>query len=150
MREDFLQQLRDYVANNGLKSSRQREIIAEVFFDSHDHVAIESLLGRAREKDAKISQATVYRTMKLLSECGLAKPRHFQSGQTLYEVSDMEKGHHDHLICVSCGKIVEFMNDKIEELQHDIAEAHGFTLSDHRMELYGQCSDSDCPGQQQS
>ena len=144
MSEDFIEQLRGYVANNGLKSSRQREIIAEVFFGCEEHVAIEQLLSKAREKDNKISQATVYRTMKLLSECGLAKMRHFQSGQTLYEVSDGGKGHHDHLICLSCGKIVEFVHEKIEQLQHDIAEQHGFELADHRMELYGYCDDSKC------
>ncbi|MDP7037627.1 MAG: transcriptional repressor [Myxococcota bacterium] len=144
MSEDFIEQLRGYVADNGLKSSRQREIIAEVFFGCEEHVAIDQLLSKAREKDTKISQATVYRTMKLLSECGLAKMRHFQSGQTLYEVSDGQKGHHDHLICLGCGKIIEFVNAKIEQLQHDIAEQHGFELADHRMELYGYCDAAKC------
>ena len=150
MSDDFIEQLRGYVANNGLKSSRQREIIAGVFFGCEEHVAIDQLLSKAREKDNKISQATVYRTMKLLSECGLAKMRHFQSGQTLYEVSDGEKGHHDHLICLDCGKIVEFVNAKIEQLQHEIAEQHGFELADHRMELYGHCADAKCPGKEPS
>ena len=113
-------------------------------------MAVEQLLQQARAKDAKISQATVYRTMKLLNACGLAKVRHFQSGQTLYEVSDGEKGHHDHLICLACGKIVEFVNEQIEKLQHQIAEKNGFELTDHRMELYGQCGDPSCSGKQKS
>ncbi len=139
-----IQALRTFIAKEGLKNSRQRETIAEVFFDSSEHIRVEDLLNRVRAVDPKVSQATVYRTMKLLVDCDLAEARQFQDGQTRYEVSDDDGHHHDHLICTKCGKIVEFVDDRIEQLQVEVAAAHGFTVSDHKMELYGLCSDPKC------
>jgi Fur family ferric uptake transcriptional regulator len=131
--------LKIYMAKHGLKASRQRDVIADVFFSAGGHLSIEDLLVRARKIDGKVSQATVYRTMKLLTDCGLAHARNFQDGQTRYEVSDHE--HHDHLICTRCGRIVEFVEPKIEQLQDKVASRHGFVVTDHKMELYGLCGD---------
>ena len=139
-----IQALRTFIAKEGLKNSRQRETIAEVFFESTEHIRVEELLNRVRAVDSKVSQATVYRTMKLLVDCDLAESRQFQDGQTRYEVSDDDGHHHDHLICTQCGKIVEFVDDRIEELQVEVAASHGFTVSDHKMELYGVCDDPGC------
>ena len=139
-----IQALRTFIAKEGLKNSRQRETIAEVFFESTEHIRVEELLNRVRAVDSKVSQATVYRTMKLLVDCDLAESRQFQDGQTRYEVSDDDGHHHDHLICTQCGKIVEFVDDRIEQLQVEVAAAHGFTVSDHKMELYGVCDDPGC------
>ena len=139
-----IQALRTFIAKEGLKNSRQREIIAQVFFDSTEHIRVEDLLQRVREVDPKVSQATVYRTMKLLVDCSLAEARQFQDGQTRYEASDDEGHHHDHLICTKCGKIVEFVDERIEELQVEVAASFGFKVSDHKMELYGVCDDPEC------
>lgn len=132
--------LKDYISEHGLKSSRQREIIAEVFFEAGGHLKVEELLERVRAVDPKIGQATVYRTMKLLTKCGLAQPRHFGDGHTRYEpVAPDDEEHHDHLICEACGRILEFMDERIERLQEEVAKAHGFSVTHHRMELYGLC-----------
>ena len=139
-----IQALRTFSAKEGLKNSRQREIIAQVFFESTEHIRVEDLLQRVRQVDPKVSQATVYRTMKLLVDCSLAEARQFHDGQTRYEASDDEGHHHDHLICTKCGKIVEFVDERIEELQEEVAASHGFKVSDHKMELYGVCDSPDC------
>jgi len=137
--------LRDYIAEKGLKSSRQREVIADAFFAAGGHLKVEELLDRVRAVDPKIGQATVYRTMKLLTDCGLANSHRFSDGHTRYEPIDAPEEHHDHLICDDCGRIIEFYDPRIEELQERIAEKHGFVMTHHKMELYGNCSDAACP-----
>ena len=131
--------LQEYMLRHGLKSSRQRDTIATVFFEAGGHLRVDELLERVRRVEPKVSQATVYRTMKLLVDSGLAHPRNFGDGHTRYELSDADGAHHDHLICTRCGKIVEFVDDRIEELQEKVASAHGFVVTDHKMELYGHC-----------
>jgi len=128
-----------YIAERGLKHSRQRDRIAETFFAMGGHVSVEELVARVRRIDPRVSVATVYRTMKLLSECGLAIPRHFGGGQTRYEAA-AGRAHHDHLICTGCGEIVEFANEKIESLQALVARRHGFEVESHKLELYGRCA----------
>jgi Fur family ferric uptake transcriptional regulator len=142
-----IQSLRAFITKEGLKNSRQRETIARVFFGSEEHIRVDELLTRVRKVDDRVSQATVYRTMKLLVECGLAEARQFQDGQTRYEPCDDHGEHHDHLICVVCGKIIEFVDSRIEVLQDAVAKEYGFTITDHKMELYGTCNDPACkPG----
>jgi Fur family ferric uptake transcriptional regulator len=128
-----------YMAEKGLKATRQRSLIVTTFFDTPGHMNVEELLARVREQDPRVSAATVYRTMKLLTECGLAHARHFEEGQTRYE-SAAGRHHHDHLICTSCGTIVEFENEEIERLQDAVARRHGFRVNHHKMELYGLCA----------
>lgn len=130
--------LRAYIEQKGLKRSRQRDRIAEVFFLTPGHVTVEELVARVRREDSRISVATVYRTMKLLSECGLAAGRQFGDGQTRYEAAG-GRAHHDHLICTTCGTIVEFANERIESLQASVARSHGFEVERHKLELYGRC-----------
>ena len=142
--DEKLERLRSHIREQGMKNSRQREVISEVFFVSPDHLRVEDILQRAREKDPKISQATVYRTMKFLMDCGLAEARHFEDGYTRYEPSDTGDTHHDHLICTRCGKIIEFVDDRIETLQTEVAALYGFHVTSHKMELYGECFDPDC------
>jgi Fur family ferric uptake transcriptional regulator len=129
-----------YMAQKGLKSTRQRAIILEVFFEQGGHVSVDELLVLARRKDPRVSTATIYRTMKLLVESGLAHARHFGDGQTRYERA-VGRHHHDHLICTSCSRIIEFENDRIELMQQAVARKHGFKVTDHKMELYGLCRD---------
>jgi Fur family ferric uptake transcriptional regulator len=139
--QDPREVLRDYVTKHGLKLTRQRELIANVFFAAEGHLKVEGLLERVREKDPNVSLATVYRTMKLLTECGLAAPHRFGDTSVVYEPADHDDEHHDHLICTKCGKIVEFFNEKIEVLQNAVAAEHGYQVTHHRMELYGLCRD---------
>lgn len=132
--------LKAYITKHGLKTSRQRELIAEVFFAAGGHVSIDDLLERVKQSDARVGQATVYRTMKLLTRAGLAEPRQFGDGHTRYEAALEKTEHHDHLICTSCKMIVEFHNAQIESLQARVASKHGFLVSHHKMELYGLCA----------
>ena len=127
-----------YMAQRGLKSTRQRSLIIDTFFSVRGHLSVEEVWSKVRLQDAKVSFATVYRTMKLLSECGLAHARNFGDGQTRYEAA-AGRHHHDHLICTQCGTIVEFENDRIEALQEVVARRHGFRVTSHKMELYGLC-----------
>jgi Fur family ferric uptake transcriptional regulator len=128
------------MAEKGLKSTRQRALIVETFFQAGGHVSVEDVWSRVRKVDQRVSVATVYRTMKLLAESGLAHARNFGDGQTRYEAA-VGREHHDHLICTSCGKIIEFENDRIEALQEHVAKRHGFKVTSHKMELYGLCRD---------
>jgi Fur family ferric uptake transcriptional regulator len=131
--------LGEYIAENGLKRSRQRDRIVETFLAMGGHVSVEELVARVRRIDPRISVATVYRTMKLLAESGVALPRQFGGGQTRYEAAT-GKRHHDHLICTVCGEIVEFANERIESLQELVARRHGFEVESHKLELYGRCA----------
>ncbi len=131
-------QFKDFLLTQGLKSTRQREIILDEFLRAGSHLSTEDLYLRLRKGNPHIGYATVHRTLKLFAECGIAEQRHFGDGQARYEASDCDE-HHDHLICVVCGKIVEFEDPRIEELQLEVAGAHGFTIERHRLELYGCC-----------
>ncbi len=136
--EGLMGQFRAYLAQKGLKSTKQRDIIAAKFFSATGHLSIEELLVLAREEYPKVGYATVYRTLKLLTECGLAAERRFGEGQTTYETAgDLE--HHDHLICVDCGFVLEFHNEEIEKAQDRVARSFGFNVIRHRHELYGLC-----------
>jgi Fur family transcriptional regulator, ferric uptake regulator len=127
-----------FMAQHGLKSTRQRALIINTFFDLHGHISVEELWAKVRLTDARVSVATVYRTVKLLSESGLAHARNFGDGQTRYEAA-VGRHHHDHLICTRCGTIVEFEDDRIEHLQEAVAKKHGFQVRSHKLEMYGLC-----------
>ncbi len=132
------ERLASWISSRGLKATRQRDVIVDAFFAESGHLSVEELLARAKERDPTIGAATVYRTMKILADAGLASARHFEGGQTRYEAA-LDRHHHDHLICTSCGNIVEFENERIEALQESVAEEHGFTVTHHKLELYGRC-----------
>ncbi len=127
-----------FIADRGLKSTRQRSLILETFFGLDGHLSVEELWEKVRRVNSRVSVATVYRTMKLLAESGLATARNFGDGHTRYEAME-GRVHHDHLICTSCEQIVEFENDQIERLQELVAKKHGFKVTSHKMELYGLC-----------
>ncbi len=129
----------DYIARSGLKNTPQRRLIAGVFLKAGKHVGSEELYDMVRRQDPSVGQATVYRTLKLLCEAGLATEMHFGDGIARYEPADST--HHDHLICRLCGKNIEVMDENIERLQVELAARHGFTLTSHRMYLYGECAE---------
>ena len=135
--EEKLKALAVYLEKNHLKQTRQREVVLQTFLEAKRHVTSEDLYQAVREQHANIGYTTVYRTMKLLVEAGLATERHFDDGITRYEI---EQEHHDHLVCVKCGKIQEFESDSIERTQSEIAAQHGFEILRHRHELYGHCA----------
>src|SRR5438067_13810556 len=132
------ERLATWIASRGLKATRQREVIVDAFFAQAGHLSVDELLHKARERDPTIGAATVYRTMKILTDAGLASARHFEGGQTRYEAA-LDRHHHDHLICTSCGNIFEFENERIESLQQSVAAEHGFAVTHHKLELYGLC-----------
>ena len=134
--EKVHERLTTHLARNGLKHTRQRDAILESFLKTSGHVTIEDLHERVRDEHPEIGAATVYRTLKLFCEAGIANAHHFREGITLYE---HEVAHHDHLICLGCGSIIEFSNDLIEEEQVKIAAAHGYKLTQHRHHLFGYC-----------
>ncbi len=131
---------KEHLRRQGLKSTAQRDDIAHVFFASNRHISVEELYNEVKRVNPRLGYATVYRTMKLLTECGLAVERHFRDGEARYE-SLSEGHHHDHLICERCGKIVEFKEDRIDTLQAEVARRLGFRFTGHKMELYGLCRD---------
>jgi len=135
-----------YMARKGLRSTEQRRLIIETFFHAPAHITIEELLGQVRNADPRVGYATVYRTLKLLAESGVASERHFGDGLTRYELADGDT-HHDHLICVECHGITEFEEPRIESLQDEVADRHGFELRTHKHELYGVCAK--CQAQKQ-
>ncbi len=131
-------QLQRYLDLKGLRTTGQRRAIVEAFLKAKAHLSVEDLLSLVRKIDPRVGYATVYRTLKLLAESGLAHERNFD-GLTRYEVA-AGVHHHDHLICVACGEITEFEESRIERLQDDVARRHGFDLVSHKHELYGRCS----------
>ena len=117
-----------------LRMTEQRRVVARALEQSDDHPDVEELHRRALEIDAKISIATVYRTVKLFEESGILERLDFRDGRSRYE--DAEREHHDHLIDLSTGEVVEFVDEEIERLQRRVAEKLGYELVDHRLELY--------------
>ena len=119
----------------GVKLTEQRKTIAKIMSDSQDHPDVDELYRRASKIDSKISIATVYRTVKLFEEAGIVAKHDFKGGKARYE--ELNEGHHDHLIDIKTGEIIEFVDDEIEKLQQKVAEKYGYKLVDHKLELYG-------------
>lgn len=131
---DGISQLEHQCLDKGMRMTEQRRVIARVLSQSKDHPDVEELHRRAAKIDSRISIATIYRTVRLFEEAGILERHDFRDGRSRYETISEE--HHDHLIDVNSGKVVEFQNEEIERLQSKIAEQLGYKLVDHRMELY--------------
>jgi len=119
----------------GVKLTDQRRIIAKVMTESTDHPDVDELYNRVLKIDSKISIATVYRTVKLFEELGIVTKHDFKGGKARYE--ELLESHHDHLIDIKTGEIIEFVDDEIEKLQKKVAKKYGYDLIDHKLELYG-------------
>jgi Fur family ferric uptake transcriptional regulator len=135
-----MRQFEQALRARGLKSTSQRDDIARVFFSAERHLSIEELYREVRKVSPRVGYATVYRTLKILKEVGLAAERHFDDGQARFEPVEAETQQHDHIICERCGKIVEFASQELERLQERIGRFLGFVVSRHRIELYGICA----------
>ena len=120
--------------DKGVKLTDQRKIVAKVMSESHDHPDVDELYNRVSKIDSKISIATVYRTVKLFEESGILTKHEFKGRKARYE--ELNEGHHDHLIDIKSGEIIEFVDDEIEKLQKKVAEKYGYKLVDHKLELY--------------
>ena len=127
--------LEELCKKKGVRLTEQRKVIAQVMASSSDHPDVDELHQRINKIDSKISIATVYRTVKLFEEAGVVSKHDFKGGKARYEKSPEE--HHDHLIDVNSGEIIEFVDEDIELLQKKVADKLGYTLVDHRLELYG-------------
>jgi Fur family ferric uptake transcriptional regulator len=141
--EDARRRLEAHIRASGLKQTRQRDEILTAFFEAGGHVSIDDLLTRAQARMPGVGYATVYRSLKLFVEAGVAHEQNFQDGQTRYE--PLADDHHDHLICLDCGHIFEFEEHEIERRQAEVAAHHGLRVERHRHEIYGRCTAVVCP-----
>jgi len=132
--QDKLESLEEACIRKGMRMTEQRRVIARVLQAADDHPDVEELYHRAVSVDPKISISTVYRTVRLFEDAGIIEKHDFGDGRSRYETIPDE--HHDHLIDLKSGKVIEFRNEEIEELQERIARELGYTIVDHRLELY--------------
>ncbi|MCC6446227.1 MAG: transcriptional repressor [Armatimonadetes bacterium] len=126
----------EFLREQGLRQTAQREAILDLFLDSGGHISPESLFNTVKRAHPHIGYSTVYRTLKLLAQSGLAQEVHFHEDQTLY---DRKSEQHDHLVCVRCGRVVEFQFESVERLQSEIARQQGFLPQRRKFEIYGLC-----------
>lgn len=132
--------LRKYLAKKNLKFTTQREHILEAFLSAPKHLSVDEMYDVMKKKNGNTGYSTIYRTMKLFVECGIAREIDFRDGKSRFEHS-YQKVHHDHLVCEHCGKTFEFLNKTIEDLQNKIAKERRFLVRSHRLEIYGLCKD---------
>lgn len=135
---DARNQFFHFLSKKKLKFTAQRGLIFDVFWNTRDHVSPEELYNLVKLIDPRVGQATVYRTLKLLSDSGIAREVNFGDGVSRYEPT-FGQAHHDHLICTSCGRSEEVVDHQIESLQEQLAKDHDFTLTGHKMYLFGLC-----------
>lgn len=132
--------LKKHIQVHQLKLTRQRQVILDTFLSLPRHVSAEELYAASTKINNSIGLATVYRTLHLLCQAGIVQEREFGDGQARYEIVSNHK-HHDHLVCLQCGKIIEFENMDIENLQEQVAREHSFMIQRHKLELYGYCKE---------
>ncbi len=142
--EAFLKTYKAYLLKHELKFTNQRKVIISEFLRAGGHLSAEDLFRIVKKKEPSVGLASVYRTINSLVEAELAVERRFLDRTSVYELHEPGR-HHDHLICLRCRKIFEFENDAIEDQQKKVAESLGFTLKDHKLELYGWCQRVNCP-----
>lgn len=130
----------EHIQKKGLRKTAQRELILVVFLKTEDHLSSEDLYWLVHKKDPNVGQTTVYRTLKLLTDAGLAREVRLGDGRTYYE-HHFEHDHHDHMICTECGKVIEFFNAEIERLQDEMAEKYNFKPTHHSLRILGVCEE---------
>ena len=133
-----MQVLTEYLRSNGLKVTPHRELILQTFLDHEGHNSVDDICRTVKKQDPHVGYTTVYRTMKLLAECGLAREVDLADGITRYEHL-FNHEHHDHLICMECGDSIEFFDAEIEEVQDAASAQLGFKVADHKLQIYGLC-----------
>jgi Fur family ferric uptake transcriptional regulator len=136
--EEIVDRFRDFLATRGLRMTREREELLASIFHAPRHFEAEDLIRTIRERKGRVSRATVYRTLSLLEECGILRKSLFGHNRHFYE-SVVGRHHHDHLVCIRCGKIREFEEEQIEALQEQICRKYGYRIVDHIHEIFGIC-----------
>lgn len=138
IRSEAVVRLREYMRERGLKRSRQRKLILDEFLEMGGHVSADDVHHQVRQVDGSIGRTTVYRALRLFCDAGIASSIDLKDGLTRFEPA-LSRDHHDHLICVRCGRIDEFVSEEVERIQEEAAAAHGYRLEWHRHQLYGVC-----------
>jgi Fur family transcriptional regulator, ferric uptake regulator len=142
-KEEFIQEkeiFRDHIQKAGLRRTGQRDLIMDIFLRTEEHLTSEDLYWLVQKEDPGVGHTTVYRTLKLLTEAGLAREVRFGDNKTYYE-HHYNHQHHDHMICTECGKVIEFFSEDIENLQDQMAEKFGFRPTHHSLRMWGLCSE---------
>lgn len=140
MEREEIKIFHNHLKREHLKRTSQRDLILDVFLDTEGHVSSEDLYAIVKSKDPTVGFTTVYRTLKLFKDCGLARELEFHDGRTLYE-HDYKHTHHDHLICTKCGALIEFYSEQIEQLQDEIVRRYRFKPLHHSHRIFGICSE---------
>ena len=135
------QRFLDFLARKDLRLTGQRRAIMETVFGTEQHFTAEELLAWSRQRDKSVSRATVYRTLPLLAESGLVREMDFGKGHVVYDPNYAERPRHNHIVCLDCGRIVEFESDKIEELEEEVSQRLGFTVKAHRLQITATCDE---------
>ncbi|MDP9348150.1 MAG: transcriptional repressor [Gemmatimonadota bacterium] len=137
----YLHLFRRYLKQQGLPVTQQREVVADVVFTTHEHLSVEDIEARLRERGERIGKATIYRTMEILVRSGLVEDHDFGDGFKRYEHLFGQQPVHDHLVCTHCRKVTEFRSPELQRIQVSVAREHGFAPTRHRMEIHGLCAD---------
>ncbi len=136
----YIHLFRRYLRQQGLPVTQQREVVADVVFDSSEHLSVEDIEARLRTRGERIGKATIYRTMEILVRSGLVVEHDFGEGFKRYEHLFGQQPEHEHLICTNCGHVTEFQRPEIHRIQEEVAREHGFLPTRHRLEIYGLCA----------
>lgn len=142
----YLHLFRRYLRQQGLPVTQQREVVADVVFNSTEHLSVEEIEARLKARGERIGKATIYRTMEILVRSGLVEDHDFGDGFKRYEHLFGQRMGHEHLVCTHCRKVVEFLRPDIERIQNEVAAQHGFLPTRHRLEIYGLCADCQAAG----
>ena len=135
----YLLLFRRYLRQQGLPVTQQREVVADVVFESAEHLSVEEIETALKARGERIGKATIYRTMEILVRSGLVEEHDFGEGFRRYEHLFGQQPVHEHLICTHCGKVTEFLSPEVERVQEEVSRQHGFVASRHRLEIYGLC-----------
>ncbi|MCA9730034.1 MAG: transcriptional repressor [Candidatus Eisenbacteria bacterium] len=138
--DDVIERFRAFLASKGLRFTRERSELLSAIFQAPRHFEAEDLIRTVDERESRVSRATIYRTLGLLEECGILRKSLFGHNRHFYE-STVGRHHHDHLVCIRCGQIREFEEDRIEDLQEEICTRFGYTIVDHVHEIFGICGE---------
>jgi Fur family transcriptional regulator, ferric uptake regulator len=137
----FLNLFRRYLREQGLPVTSQREVVADVVFASSEHLSVDDIEMKLRERGERIGKATIYRTMEILVRSGLVEEHDFGEGFKRYEHLFGQQPEHEHLICTNCSKVIEFQRPEVLRVQDEVAQQYGFLPTRHRLEIYGICAD---------
>ena len=142
----YLHLFHRYLRQQGLPITQQREVVADVVFNSPEHLSVEEIEGALRERGERIGKATIYRTMEILVRSGLVEEHDFGEGFKRYEHLFGQQPVHEHLICTHCAKVTEFLSPEVERVQEEVSRRHGFLPTRHRLEIYGLCVECQTQG----